>query len=93
MTKEVKKFLLIEASKLANDNVIIDTWENETATEILETYKKRKDWCDAHEEKYSMRTTFEFRRVVVYAYSNSVSTYGTSLEAIKELADAENAKA
>lgn len=90
---DIKKFLLIEASKLANDSVIIDTWEADTASKILETYEKRKAWCDAHEEEYSMRTAFMFRRVVVYHFSQDVSTWVSSLEEIKELADAEKAKA
>jgi hypothetical protein len=84
----IKQFILIEASKLANDKVSIDTWEAETATKILETYHARKKWCDEHEEPYSMTTSFQFRKVVVYKYSGDASTWRISLEEIEELAKA-----
>ena len=85
---EIKKFMLIEASKLATDNVVIETWEAETATKILETYHNRKKWCDEHEEEYSMKTSFQFRKVVIYNYSKDVNTWRISLEEIEELAKA-----
>ena len=91
--KTTKKFLLIEASKLATDNVVIDTWEAETATEILETYEKRKKWSDEHEEEYSMRTSFMFRVIQMYDFSKDINTWFRNIEEIKELAEAEKAKA
>jgi argininosuccinate synthase len=91
--KTTKKYLLIEASKLATDNVTIDTWEAETATEILEIYEKRKKWSDEHEEEYSMRTSFMFRVVVMYDYSKDINTWHRSIEEIKELSESEKAKA
>lgn len=91
--KTTKKYLLIEASKLATDNVTIDTWEAETATDILETYEKRKKWSDEHEEEYMMRTSFMFRVIVMYDYSKDINTWGRSIEEIKELSEAEKAKA
>ena len=90
--KTTKKYLLIEASKLATDNVVIDTWEAETATEILETYDSRKKWADEHEEEYMMRTSFMFRVIVMYDYSKDINTWSRSIEEIKELSEAEKAK-
>ena len=87
--ENIKKFLLIEASKLATDKVIIDTWEAETATKILEVYESRKKWCDEHEEEYSMRTSFQFRKLVVYSYCGDASTWHTDIEAVKEFANSE----
>jgi hypothetical protein len=87
--KTTKKFLLIEASKLATDNVVINTWEAETATQILETYEERKKWSDEHEEEYSMRTSFMFRVIDMYNFSKDINTWGRSLKEIKELASNE----
>ena len=80
----IKSFILIEASKLANDNVVIDTWEAETATKMLEVYESRKKWNDEHEEMYSMRTTFQFRKIELYFFSKCVHAWRTDLEEIKE---------
>lgn len=91
--KTTKKFLLIEASKLATDNVVIESWEAETATEILETYEKRKKWSDEHEEEYSMRTSFMFRVIQMYDFSKDINTWRRNIEEIKELAEAEKNKA
>ncbi len=91
--KTTKKFLLIEACKLATDNVIIETWEAQTATEILETYEKRKKWSDEHEEEYSMRTSFMFRVIEMYNFSKDINTWRRNIEEIKKLSEAEKAKA
>lgn len=88
--KDIKKYLLIEASKLATDNVVISTWESETATEILKTYEERKKWNDEHEEMYSMRTSFMFRRIEMYHYSKDINTWQSDLDSIKELASKES---
>jgi hypothetical protein len=85
----IKLFLLIEASKLANDKVVIDTWEAETATKMLEVYESRKKWNDENEELYSMRTTFQFRKIELYSYSQVVHAWFSTLEQVKEFADAE----
>jgi hypothetical protein len=84
----IKQFILIEARKLATDNVSIDTWEAETATKILETYHSRKKWCDDNAEEYDMTTSFQFRKVVVYPYSGDASTWLIELNEIEELAKA-----
>ena len=84
--ENIKKFLLIEASKLATDRVIINTWEAETASKILEIYHSRKKWSDDNAEEYDMTTSFQFRRVVVYPYSGDASTWLIELNEIEELA-------
>ena len=90
MEKEkIKLFILIEASKLADDSVTIDTWEAETATKILRMYADRKKWCDENEERYSMRTSFMFRKIVLYPYSKNVCSWRTDINEIKEIAEEE----
>lgn len=88
-TNNIKNFLLIEASKLATDEVNIVTWEAESPSKILELYENRKKWNDEHEEEYSTKTSFQFRRIVVYHYSGNVSTWLTDINEIKELAKEE----
>jgi hypothetical protein len=86
----IKLFILIEASKLADDSVTIDTWEAQTATKMLDVYAKRKKWNDENEERYHMRTAFQFRKVVLYPHSEAVCAWRSSLEEVKEIAESEN---
>ena len=85
----IKLFILIEASKLADDSVTIDTWDTETATKMLEMYAKRKKWNDENEERYSMRTSFMFRKIVLYPYTKNVCSWRTDINEIKEIAEEE----
>ncbi len=88
-TDNIKLFILIEASKLANDSVTIDTWEAETATKMLEVYANRKKWNDENEERYHLRTEFQFRKVVLYPHSEAVYSWRSSLEEVQQIAETE----
>jgi hypothetical protein len=90
MKTDIKLFILIEASKLADDSLTIDTWEADTATKMLEVYAGRKKWNDENEERYHMRTEFSFRKVVLYPYSESVWSWRSSLEEVQQISEEEN---
>ena len=79
-TENIKKFILIEAVKLANDAVNILCWEAEDAKKILETYENRKKWNDETCELYDTTVHFQFRKVVLYPYSKNVDTYQIDLD-------------
>lgn len=89
-TDNIKLFILIEASNLADDTLTIDTWEAETATKMLEVYAGRKKWNDENAERFHVRTEFQFRKVVVYPHSEAVWSWRSSIEEVQQIAKEEN---
>jgi hypothetical protein len=79
-TENIKKFILIEAVKLATDNVNILCWEAEDASKILETYESRKKWNDETAELYDTTVHFQFRKVILWPSSKAVDTYQIGIE-------------
>ena len=88
----VVKILIIEASKLANDEVHICCWEHDSAIKALEFYHERKKWNEDTAELYSSTTSFTFREVILYFYSQQVSTYTLDKEGLIALANEEKSK-
>ncbi len=79
-TDNIKKFILIEGVKLANDAVNILCWEAEDASKILEIYENRKKWNDETAELYDTTVHFQFRKVILFPYSKNVDTYQIGIE-------------
>lgn len=88
----IVKILIIEASKLATDEVHITCWEHDSAIKALEHYHERKKWNEDTAELYSSTTSFTFRKVILYFYSKMVSTYTLDKEELIALAKEEKDK-
>lgn len=86
-TENIKKFILIEAVKLADDSVNILCWEAEEASKILETYESRKKWNEETAELYDTTVHFQFRRVVLFPHSKNVDTYQIGIEDVIKISN------
>jgi hypothetical protein len=81
-TENIKKFILIEAVKLATNHVNILCWEAEDASKILEIYEKRKKWNEDTTDLYDTTVGFQFRKVVQYPHSKAIETYQMDMDDI-----------
>lgn len=83
----IQKYLLIEATRLADGRVHIMTLEYSTAQEMAKGYDERLKWEKENAERLQFETEWHTRVVCVYNKINNVQTYQVSIDEIKKYAE------